>query len=139
MTQILFSRPIWLDFTWCFLFCSSNQVGPFQSPRVITYIEEIASSKCNHLSQDVTRFTTDLSLPHPPTPGLEVLGVDVPKYVQLGADAALHCSYSSTSPVYSVRWYKGGKEFYSFLPGIINQISFTVPVLNEKMYKTLRY
>ena len=78
-----------------------------------------------HSRKNVTRFTTDLSLPHPPTPGLEVVGVDVPKYVQLGADAALHCSYSSTSPVYSVRWYKGGKEFYSFLPGIkvFNQIS----------------
>lgn len=76
-----------------------------------------------HLVLPLLLLQPDLSLPHPPTPGLEVLGVDVPKYVQLGADAALHCSYSSTSPVYSVRWYKGGKEFYSFLPGKRSPIS----------------
>ena len=44
--------------------------------------------------------------------GVEVVGVRVPQYGVQGESVTLHCSYTSSQPVYSVRWYKNGKEFF---------------------------
>merc|ERR1719334_1777281 len=46
-----------------------------------------------------------------------VSSVTVPQYGVEGKHAVLYCSYRSVQPVYSVRWYKNGKEFFSYLPG----------------------
>ena len=43
---------------------------------------------------------------------VSVSGVTVPQYGVWGEHAVLYCSYSSVQPVYSVRWYKNGKEFF---------------------------
>ena len=41
-----------------------------------------------------------------------VSSVTVPQYGVHGKHAVLYCSYRSVQPVYSVRWYKNGKEFF---------------------------
>jgi len=48
---------------------------------------------------------------------VEVQSVKLPLYGMYGGAAALECHYTSVQPVYSVKWYKNGKEFYSYLPG----------------------
>jgi len=52
-----------------------------------------------------------------------VSSVTVPQYGVQGKHAVLYCSYRSVQPVYSVRWYKNGKEFFSYLPGKSEPIS----------------
>ena len=43
---------------------------------------------------------------------VEVTGVKLPLYGMYGGAAELRCHYTSVMPVYSVKWYKNGKEFY---------------------------
>ena len=43
---------------------------------------------------------------------VEVVGVRLPLYGLYGGGAELQCRYTSVMPVYSVKWYKNGKEFY---------------------------
>ena len=43
---------------------------------------------------------------------VEVQSVKLPLYGMYGGAAALECHYTSVQPVYSVKWYKNGKEFY---------------------------
>ena len=43
---------------------------------------------------------------------VEVTGVKLPLYGMYGGVAELRCHYTSVMPVYSVKWYKNGKEFY---------------------------
>ena len=43
---------------------------------------------------------------------VSVSSVQVPQYGVHGEHAVLYCKYSSVQPVYSVRWYKNGKEFF---------------------------
>ena len=43
---------------------------------------------------------------------VEVTGVRLPLYGMYGGVAELRCHYTSVMPVYSVKWYKNGKEFY---------------------------
>ena len=43
---------------------------------------------------------------------VSVTGVTVPQYGVHGEHAVLYCVYRSVQPVYSVRWYKNGKEFF---------------------------
>ena len=38
--------------------------------------------------------------------------IKVPAYVLTGDHAVLMCNFQSKTPIYSVRWYKGGKEFF---------------------------
>ena len=71
---------------------------------------------------------------------VSVSSVTVPQYGVHGEHAVLYCIYSSIQPVYSVRWYKNGKEFFryaqqideveslptsstSYLPGKLSPIS----------------
>ena len=41
--------------------------------------------------------------------------VEVDSYLMTGARAVLECRYTYQDQLYSVRWYKNGKEFYRFL------------------------
>ena len=43
---------------------------------------------------------------------VEIRHVKLPLYGVYGGTAMLQCQYSSVIPVYSVKWYKNGKEFY---------------------------
>ena len=43
---------------------------------------------------------------------VEVRAVKLPLYRIHGGSAELECQYTSVHPVYSVKWYKNGKEFY---------------------------
>ena len=38
--------------------------------------------------------------------------VEVARYLMTGARAVLECRYSYQDKLYSIRWYKNGKEFY---------------------------
>ena len=49
--------------------------------------------------------------------GPVIKSVAVPRYLEAGASCLLRCDYSYRGQPYSVRWYKNGKEFYSYLPG----------------------
>ena len=44
-----------------------------------------------------------------------ILSISVPRYIMEGSEAVLTCNYRYHSQPYSVRWYKNGKEFYSFV------------------------
>ena len=44
-----------------------------------------------------------------------VHGVKLPLYGMYGGGAMLQCQYTSVQPVYSVKWYKNGKEFYRWV------------------------
>jgi len=72
---------------------------------------------------------------------VEVSSVTVPQYGVHGKHAVLYCSYRSVQPVYSVRWYKNGKEFFSYLPGKLEPISvhdrpgITVDVGKSSIYQ----
>jgi len=52
-----------------------------------------------------------------------ISSVQVPQYGVYGEHAVLWCKYTSVQPVYSVRWYKNGKEFFSYLPGKASPIT----------------
>ena len=43
---------------------------------------------------------------------VSVVKLATPQYGVEGRHAVLMCSHSSQQPVYSVRWYKNGKEFF---------------------------
>ena len=40
--------------------------------------------------------------------------VEVARYLMSGARTVLECRYTYQDQLYSVRWYKNGKEFYRF-------------------------
>ena len=43
--------------------------------------------------------------------------VDVPEFKTRGSDARLSCTYSlEGAELYSIKWYKGDKQFYQFIP-----------------------
>ena len=68
---------------------------------------------------------------------VSVSGVTVPQYGVSGEHAVLYCIYSSIQPVYSVRWYKNGKEFFSYLPGKLSPISVhNLPGINVEETKS---
>jgi len=48
---------------------------------------------------------------------IRVEEVLVPEYGVIGKHASMRCIYSPPTSIYSVRWYKNGREFYSYLPG----------------------
>ena len=50
---------------------------------------------------------------------VEVTGVRLPLYGMYGGVAELRCHYTSVMPVYSVKWYKNGKEFYRLAARLI--------------------
>ena len=49
---------------------------------------------------------------------VEVVGVRLPLYGLYGGGAELQCRYTSVMPVYSVKWYKNGKEFYRLVTAL---------------------
>ena len=59
-------------------------------------------------------FIAGLSL-HQSSP-IVITSVNVPKYGVAGQEVVLGCNYRADSMVYSVRWYKNGKEFYRLAP-----------------------
>ncbi|KAL7638181.1 UNVERIFIED_CONTAM: hypothetical protein RMT77_011806 [Armadillidium vulgare] len=63
--------------------------------------------------------------------GLQVR-VDVPIYKERGSNAELKCLYSlEGSSLYSVKWYKGDKQFYQYIPAKRQPKSeFPVPTIN---------
>ena len=47
----------------------------------------------------------------------------MPKQLILGQSASLVCNYDlEMSKLYSVKWYKDGKEFFRFMPSMDNKI-----------------
>ena len=68
-----------------------------------------------YLSLHCTVFLALSSFVYSP---VSVSSVTVPKYGVHGEHAVLYCIYSSIQPVYSVRWYKNGKEFFRYVQQI---------------------
>ena len=51
-----------------------------------------------------------------------VVNVRVPHFQTLGSEARLICLYSlEGDTLYSLKWYKGDKQFYQFIPANKNQ------------------
>ena len=47
-----------------------------------------------------------------------MLRLVVPELVLLGEEATLECFYDlEGEDLYSVKWYKGGEEFFRYIPG----------------------
>ena len=59
-------------------------------------------------------------------------GITSPAHLILGRSASLQCNYRlHNSSLYSVKWYKDGKEFYRYMPGLERQFEvFSVPGVN---------
>ena len=53
---------------------------------------------------------------------VEIRDVKLPLYGVYGGTAMLQCQYSSVIPVYSVKWYKNGKEFYRWWITVIRTL-----------------
>ena len=63
--------------------------------------------------------------------------VKIPNAIQSGRNVILACEYElENDDLYSVKWYKGKREFYRFTPqstktfpvnGIIVEVSFSIP------------
>ena len=85
------------------------------------------SSSFAGLYWSVQHFVHTLtSLPHLSASALSVrmLKLVVPELVLLGEDAALECFYDlEGEDLYSVKWYKGGKEFFRYIPGDSERIT----------------
>ncbi|XP_040074269.1 signal-regulatory protein beta-2-like [Ixodes scapularis] len=51
------------------------------------------------------------------TGDVQLLGLDVPAYAVSGGSARLRCRFRlGDSPLYSVKWYKGTREFFRYVP-----------------------
>lgn len=51
------------------------------------------------------------------TGGLRDVQLQVPAAVTTGSTATLHCKYDlEKEPLYVVKWYKGRKEFFRYMP-----------------------
>ncbi|XP_042142162.1 signal-regulatory protein beta-2-like, partial [Ixodes scapularis] len=51
------------------------------------------------------------------TGDVQLLGLDVPAYAVSGRSASLRCRFRlGDSPLYSVKWYKGTREFFRYVP-----------------------
>ena len=63
---------------------------------------------------------------------LEMAGITSPAHLILGRSASLQCNYRlHNSSLYSVKWYKDGREFYRYMPGLDRQFEvFSVPGVN---------
>lgn len=49
--------------------------------------------------------------------GIRIIDVSVPKAVESGKNAVLTCEYDTENEgLYSVKWYKGNREFFRFTP-----------------------
>ncbi|KAI4474429.1 hypothetical protein M0804_014862 [Polistes exclamans] len=49
--------------------------------------------------------------------GLREVRVQIPTAVRKGDTALLNCWYDiEQDPLYAVKWYKGGREFYRYAP-----------------------
>lgn len=49
--------------------------------------------------------------------GLRDVHIRVPLYIRNGDDALLMCNYNlENDTLYSIKWYKGRREFYRYLP-----------------------
>ena len=49
---------------------------------------------------------------------MKLASLKIPKYTVRGQPVRLECHYDlEGEALYSVKWYKDDKEFYSFLPG----------------------
>ena len=54
---------------------------------------------------------------------LSMRGLRVPKQLILGQSALLGCDYDlEESRLYSVKWYKDGKEFFRFMPSMEHNV-----------------
>lgn len=79
------------------------------------------------------------------TMGLRDVRITVPIAVRRGDNAHLMCNYDlENDTLYSVKWYKGRREFYRYLPkenpamklfpvaGIIVEVSFYIIIFNKR-------
>lgn len=62
--------------------------------------------------------------------GLREVRIQIPTAVKKGDSAILNCWYDTEGdPLYTVKWYKGGREFYRYAPNEI-PIFKTFPIGN---------
>lgn len=48
---------------------------------------------------------------------LKEIDINIPQGVRIGETITLQCKYDlEDEPLYTVKWYKGSKEFYRFIP-----------------------
>ena len=65
-------------------------------------------------------LTTTVSRHYQP---VEITKLAMPKYGLEGGEVLLRCVFTSFQPVYSVKWYQSGKEFFSYLPGKVDPMT----------------
>ena len=68
------------------------------------------------LLRSIERRSSIAGLSLPQSSPIVITSVSVPKHGVAGQGVVLGCNYRADSMVYSVRWYKNGKEFYRLAP-----------------------
>lgn len=66
--------------------------------------------------------------------------IQIPRAVERGEDAQFVCQYSldATQQLYTVKWYKGRREFYRFTPNEIPPMkTFAVPGISVFVSKLI--
>lgn len=77
-------------------------------------------------------FASPLLAGAPGSAGLKNVSIEVPTAVRVGEDATLECRYDlEGESLYMVKWYKGRREFYRFVPKELpNTRVFPVPAVD---------
>ncbi|XP_074033578.1 uncharacterized protein [Leptinotarsa decemlineata] len=75
------------------------------------------------------------------TTALKEVSVTIPMAVKIMDTVTLHCKYDlEGEPLYTVKWYKGTKEFYRYIPKELpNTQMFPLPGIDVDMQKSSPY
>lgn len=69
--------------------------------------------KCNTINRPDVSFLFSSGI----CSGLREVRIQIPTAVKKGDSAILNCWYDTEGdPLYAVKWYKGGREFYRYAP-----------------------
>ena len=85
--------------------------------------------------EDCKQSTTSLLHISPGCGSLTMRGLQMPDQLILGQSASLGCDFDlEHSRLYSVNWYKDGKEFFRFMPSMENKVQvFPVDGVNVEV------
>ncbi|XP_076067810.1 uncharacterized protein LOC143040593 [Oratosquilla oratoria] len=104
-----------------------------QPIRVSEGVFEMTSLKCLPIT---TLWFLVLLVPGGGGAAVELIDVKVPEYKERGSSASLRCHYrlGGNTQLYSLKWYKEGRQFFQHIPGNAEPVSvFKVAGINVNL------